>query len=385
MKAYIICFVLTMIFTILAENNFKKNNKRIAIFFSIFAIFIPSFICGIRAFGVGRDIGIYVIPALEKAISSDFSTYINSYVASKNEIGYMIFVYIISYFSSNLNVLLFFIQLIPVIAVFIFAYYYREEIPMWFVMLTYLLTWYLRSYTIMRQSIAVAFILLSIITFEKKKMLKTAILFLLAFVFHKSTIIAIGIYGIIWLCNTKKLKNRDKMIIYIFLLILVCVALFTYEQILNFFTYEFKILPERFVGYLDSEYANDEMQISITETVFRLIFIILGLLYILLHRKKDKLDSNFVKFFLFLIVAMGPYIISFKVSNVERMNYYYYYPALLYVVPSLTKIFKNNKYNKVVSSIILIAILFIFWFYKYPIQKNCETYPYRTEIIEFLN
>lgn len=385
MKAYVICFILTIIFTYLAERSFKNEYKINGIFFSICAIFVPTFICGVRMIGVGRDITIYVLPALEKAVSFDFSKYLNSYIASQTETGYMIFVYIISLFSSNLNVLLFFIQLIPATAVFVFAYYYRKEIPMWFVMTTYLLTWYLRSYTMMRQSMAVGLILLSIITFEKKKNLKTIILFILAFLFHKSTIIAIGLYGLIWICDTKKIKNRDKIIIYIFLFLIICIALYTYVPILNFLTYDLKLLPERFVRYLDSEFTNDELQVSVTETAFRLIFIILGSIYILLQRKKSNIDNNFIKFFLFFIVALGPYIISFKIVNAERMNYYYYYPALLYMIPALVKIFKNDKYNKTLSSIILITILFVFWFYKYPIKKNCETYPYKTEIIKFLN
>lgn len=385
MKAYILCFILTILFTYLAEINFKRKNKKRAIFFSIFAIFIPTFICGVRTSEVGRDIGIYVSPTLNLALKYDFNAYINSYLTNLAETGFLIFVYMVSKLTSNLNVLLFLIQLVPCASVFIFAYYYREKIPMWFVMTTYLLTWYLRSYTMMRQSIAVGIILLSIIAFEKKKKIATIGLFLLACTFHKSAIISIGLYLVIWICNTQKMVKRTKIIIIILLFFVMSIVLYMYEPILNLLTYDLKLLPERFVSYLDSKYVNDELQVSITETLFRIIFIILGIIYLLMQSKKGKTDSDFTKFFIFFIISMGPYIISFKIINAERMNYYYYYPALLYIVPSLTKIFKKDKLNKNISSLILIAILFAFWFYKYPINKNCDTYPYKTEIIKFLN
>ena len=171
MKGYLLCFILTIVFTYFAEINFKKEKKGFAIIFSIIAIFIPTFICGIRSADVGRDIEIYVSPLLNSTKIMNFSEYINFNI-KYFELGYVFYVYIISKINSGLNFLLFFIQLIPCAATFIFAYNYRKQIPMWFVMTTYLLTWYLRSYTMMRQSIAVAFILLSIITFEKKQKLE---------------------------------------------------------------------------------------------------------------------------------------------------------------------------------------------------------------------
>lgn len=382
MKAYILCFTLTIIFTILAEKNLKKKNKKKAIFFSIIAIFIPTFICGIRNSEVGRDIEIYVSPILKQALKLNFLPYMHS---SNTERGYMVFVYIISKISSSLNVLLFFIQLIPCTATFIFAYSYRKEIPMWFVMTTYLLTWYLRSYTMMRQSIAVAFILLSIITFQKKQIFKTIILFTLAVLFHKSAIVATGLYFVIYVCDIKKINFKSKIMIFAGLFVIMCGMIFFYESIIRYLSYDVGILPERFAGYLNSQFATEELQVSFSETMYRLIFILLGLLYCTIINKKEKKDTNFIKFFIFYLISMGPYIISFKVSNAERMNYYYYYPSLLYIVPGLTKIVKNNKVNKIIISTFLIAILFAFWFFKYPIKKNCETYPYKTEIIKFLN
>lgn len=382
MKAYVVCFIFTILFTCLAEKNLKKGYKKKGIINLIIAIFIPTFICGIRMSDVGRDVSIYVTPVFQMAIESSLFVYMNSFVLNIAEPGYLLFTYFVSKIGSNINVLLFFIQLIPCSITFIFAYYYREKIPMWMIIVTYLLTWYLRSYTIMRQSIAIAIIIISIITFEKKKKMTTFLLFLLAFSFHKSVIIAIGIYFVFWIIDTKKMKNKNKIILGMVSLGFMCLLLYNYENLLSILVYNIRILPEKFIYYLNLNELNGTNSFSGSEILFRIIFIVLGFIYLFIDNKEK---TTFVKYYIMFLVSMGPYIISFKIPNVERMSYYYYYPALLYIVPKLTDMVKNDKFNKIIISITLSMILFIFWFYKYPISKHCETYPYKTEILNFLN
>ena len=156
-------------------------------------------------------------------------------------------------------------------------------------------------------------------------------------------------------------------------------------SLLDFFVYNVQILTERFYTYLDSEYVNDSYELSVTEISFRTIFIVLGLFYVISNKKRKIVDSDFNKYFLLYLVALVPFVISFKIINAERMGYYYIYPGLLYIVPSITKMFKKDRTNQITSGLILIATLFVFWFYKYPIKKNCETYPYRSDVIKLLN
>lgn len=384
MKGYLLCFILTIVFTYFAEINFKKEKKGFAIIFSIIAIFIPTFICGIRSSDVGRDIEIYVSPLLNSTKIMNFSEYINFNI-KYFELGYVFYVYIISKINSGLNFLLFFIQLIPCAATFIFAYNYRKQIPMWFVMTTYLLTWYLRSYTMMRQSIAVAFILLSIITFEKKQKFKTLVLFILAVLFHKSTFVAVGLYFIIFLIDTKAINNKSKFIIMMIMSIVVSIALCFYEDLI-YLLYDWGIVPTRYIDYFsNADFANETIQVSFSETLFRFVFLALGLNYCMILNKNNEKNNTFLKYFVFYLLSMGPYIISFKIINAERMNYYYYYPALLYIVPESVKIVKKDMLNKAIMTCLIVSILFVFWFFKYPIKNSCDTYPYKTDILRFLN
>lgn len=383
MIAYIICFTLTPIFTYLAEKNFKNNNKKIGVAFSIVAVFIPTFICGIRRIGIGRDMDLYVEPVFKVALSRTFDSYIGTYMIRDIERGYAVFVYIVSKISSNIHLLFFLIQLFPCSAVYYFAYKNRERIPMWLVMMVYLLTWYCRSYTIMRQSIAIGFILIAILKTQEKKYIQTVLYFIIATLFHSSTLISIGLFIIIWINNTFE-KNK-KILIYFFVIIILCAVVISYQNILYFFTYKIELLPDKFYKYLNNnDYALEKTSIRTTETIFRIGCAIFGFIYLKII--KDEEEKNiFMQYFMFLVMEWIMYIISFKITNAIRIGYYYYYIGLLYVIPSLIKTVKRDAFNKGICCLAIIGYLGIFWFIRFPIKKDCETYPYKTDIITVLN
>lgn len=211
MVAYIICFTTTILFTYVAEKFLNKNKKKMWIFFSIVAIVIPTFFAGVRAQGVGRDMTMYVINFLELAVKYDFSEYMGICNTTSVEAGYSILVYLISKISSDFHYVLFFIQLIPCLAIYYFAYKNREISKMWIIMLVYMLTLYLKSFTIMRQSIAVGLIAISLIKFKDKKYIKTLIFFVMAYMFHTSAVIAVFMYIIIYVNNLKQVNLKQKV------------------------------------------------------------------------------------------------------------------------------------------------------------------------------
>ena len=69
MKAYILCFVITLVFTYLAQKqiNAKKRVDGISLIYIFICIFTLCFIAGVRNIHVGRDVEIYVIPVIELA------------------------------------------------------------------------------------------------------------------------------------------------------------------------------------------------------------------------------------------------------------------------------------------------------------------------------
>ena len=107
---YIIMFVITILFTYIAERNFDKKNKFIGVIFSILAIALPSIVAGLRNLDIGLDISVYVEQNFQTALQSQsFKECLGNL---NTDFLYIVINYIISRMSDNINVLLFIIELI---------------------------------------------------------------------------------------------------------------------------------------------------------------------------------------------------------------------------------------------------------------------------------
>ena len=100
--------------------------------------------------------------------------------------------------------------------------------------------------------------------------------------------------------------------------------------------------------------------------------------------KKDK-KYNIESYFIFLIIDLFMFSISFKISNAFRMGHYYGIPAMLLTIPVLTNVFKQDKINKIISTILLVAILVFYWFYSNILYRGSGIYPYVSDVLTILN
>lgn len=381
MIAYLICFTVTLFCTSIAQKCLDKKKKCMWIVFSILSISIPSFFAGVRAMGVGRDMTMYVSNFWELSNKYNLGRYIEICNTTSVEIGYCMFVYIISTLFKNIHVLLFFIQLIPCFSVYYFAYKNKEKVKMWMVMLIYLLTMYLKSYTIMRQCIAVGIILISIVKFNEKKYIKSILLFLMAYFFHNSAIVAIFMYAIIYMNNSKNITDKQKNVIYIISLGIMSIFMLEYDSLLYFFSFDIEILPKKFYNYLSSDYFSNNIEVVKTDAILKIIYFTFSMILLM---KKDR-NKNDIPYVIFIVVDIIIFLISFKMTNISRIGYYFFYPAILYLTPRFTNIFKNNPVNKRGIYAIFFMVLLSYWIYTYPIKEDCETYPYKSDIIQIFN
>ena len=383
MIAYIVCLGATLVFTNSAEKCLNKKNKMLWIFFSVLAIFVPAFFAGIRAETVGRDISYYVSNIFEYAVKYDYGKYIDICNKTSVEIGYCIFVYVVSIISKDLHFLLFFIQLVPCASVYYFAYKNRENSKMIFVMLIYLLTLYLKSYTIMRQSMALGIIMISIIKFKEGKYISTIIAFFIAIMFHNSAVMALIVYAIIYINNFKRLSSRSKRIIYIMMIGILSLVVLEYKNIIYIFTYNIPVLPSKFYNYLSSNYYSNNLEIVKTDAILKMVCMFFSVFLIFAKAEKKKNDDNIYVFFLIIDIII--FILSFKMTNISRIGYYFFYPSIMYLIPRFLTVFKDDKTNRMGAYLIFISVLLSFWIYTYPIKKDCETYPYKSDIITIFN
>ena len=375
MIPYIVVFTLTLLLTYYAEKYFKNNEIKKAVFLVSIAIFIMSFLAAIRDDNVGKDIITYVIPSFKWAQGMNFFEFMNT---GNLEFGYMIFVYIITKLFNNYHFILFFLQMIVCVILFIYAYKQKDKMSMVWIVLTYLLLFYNDTFTMMRQSVAYSFILLSLIFLKQKKYFKTGIFYLLAISFHTTAFIAILLYALMILNYTDRISEKKKKKINITLVCLFFIGIFIYQPILYVFTNIIPILPNKFYAYLNSVYYLNEINISKSILLFKSIMIT-----IVIYMKKVLKDKEMDLALILLLIDMSIYIMSFKLTPIMRLGFYFTYPVLINIIPRIPQVVKKNNWNKIYINIFVIIFLFTFWYFTNIIKyESGGTYPYTSKIFE---
>ena len=200
MWIYLICFMISCLLLKIAEKSPQKLIYKILVGI---ALIIPCLLAGLRADTIGTDVKVYVEPMFELACSSQsFSDYLDMrWIASWTykyvkdiEIGFTVLVYCIAKIFGNLNVLLTCIEILIIIPFYKGISYFKKEISVWLCMLTFYLINYNVTLNMMRQWIAMAFLLYGFRYIIEKKPLKFIIINLLAMTFHKSAIFGLLFY-----------------------------------------------------------------------------------------------------------------------------------------------------------------------------------------------
>lgn len=375
MIPYLIVFLIVILNTYRAQTLYKKGYKFRGTIYVFISIIIMSVLAAVRNDEIGKDILVYVIPSFSWAQNYDFVEFMK---IGNLDSGYMIFTFIITKIFNDYHWILFFIQFIISSLIYFFAYKEKEDIPMWLVMVVFLLVMYNDTLTMMRQSIAILIILLSYVSLRERKYIKTIILYISAIFFHNTAVIAIIGYLFIKINYSKKMKESKKIYANIILFIICTMCVLFYQKILYVFTFNLGWLPIRFYDYFDTEYYLDTIIISKSTLLFKILCILISVVYNNIY-KKDKISKLII---IFLLIDLEIYILSLRFGPIMRLGYYFSYPALLYLIPQITNILKKDKYNKICSYVIIIMSLFSFWYFNNIVHNESgNTYPYKSDIL----
>ena len=205
---------------------------------------------------------------------------------------------------------------------------------------------------------------------EKRKFIKYFLLILFASLFHSSAWIALALYFINVLLNNKNEQIYSFLIVAVGLLVVL--AFPTVIEILN----NMKILPERYYAYL-SWYVREEAGFNLIETVFRLFWIIL---YLLFYKKITKQNDLYKMFGMACILDVILFQLKNTIQYTDRLAFYFGYMQIL-MYPVIIKSINNKKSQQLVINFISIIMLIGFWYYKFVILRSCEVYPYTSSIL----
>lgn len=384
MIPYLICFLSTILFTYIAEINFKKKRKIVGIIFSICAILIPSIMAGIRDMTIGSDTSGYPLNIFNKSkMYNNFKIVLEN---TNEEFGFVLLGYVTSLLTSDIHYYLFFIELITMSFIYLFAYYKRDKVPMCFFITIYMLMCYSESLCIMRQHIALAIFLYSIKFLEQKKYIRMSLLFLLSTQLHTTAVVGIIIY-ILYILEESKLTKKKKNIIYCIIISCIIVMIIQYSNIVNLLIYRLKILPERYsIYFAEGKYYNDIINFSSSRIIFKLFWLMITIISFYVKKVNKMEDTKNEKICILLfIIDILIYIFSLRFIVLSRMSYFLFYPAIFLSLKSLNNICKKDTFNQIICYIIIISI-FIVYFYvtivrNADIEGGYNTYPYRSDII----
>lgn len=366
MIIYLITFFITCVLCAVLQKYIKS--KILKVIFSILIILIPSIIGGFRDLTIGTDVLVYG----EKnfAYANSYQNIINYITSYDIDVGYLAINFLVSRFTDNVHVFLFVLQLIINTLVFVTIYRYKEKVPLWLSMLCYLTLYYCRTFNYLRQSIALAIVFWGIRYIEKRQFVKYFIAVLFASLFHTSAWIALLLYIINIVLNS---KNE---MIYSFIIVasalFVVLAFPIVMELLN----NMNILPERYYNYL-TRYARDEAHINLTETIFRLFWIVL---YLLFYKKITKQDGMYKMFGMACILDVILFQLKNTIQYTDRLAFYFGYMQIL-MYPIIIKNINDKKNQQLVINFISIILLLGFWYYKFVMLKSCEVYPYTSSIL----
>ncbi len=367
MKAYLLCFILTLLFAYLAERCLKQEKKKKGIFFLLVALFIPCFIAGARALTVGRDVQSYFLVLFNGFIKGESFFVVTA--RANVEFGYSLLIYISSIFK-NISFALFVTQFFICFPIYLLAYKKRETYSITFIIFIFLLTLYSLSFNLLRQAIAISFIVYGISLYEEENR-KWLVYFLIAVSFHYSAIICLLM--ILTMYINKNYKKDRLFYIFLILMFVVSITIF-FKPLLTLF-------PNKYSVYIGSKY--DISNFSIVSIIKKMYWIILCLLY--LNRYKLKQDENYsstLSYTTFFLMDFILYFMSLQLSSAGRLGYYFLYPGYFLFIPKFKEIFKEKH---IVNCIIIISLI-IFWYNMTVVNSEVNaTYPYISNSVDFLN
>lgn len=354
----------TFVFVVSTCFFFIASKKKAAItIYSLLGILIPSIIAGLRDLSVGTDTELYY------PIYTTIAT-ANSIVEVGDSINtewfYIVISFIADYFGGY-PFLLFICQLLTITLVYLTAYRLRKYVCVWLVMFLYFCFFYNFSLNIMRQCVAVAYVL-SISRFLWKKEYKKYLIYsLLSIIFHTSAIIGCIFIFIIYRISLIQKSNNKYIIITLYL----CGMTFMY-LLFRELGYIFDLMSiGRFSEY--TNYLSGDGFVSATDLLYRFFFLLL----LLIARKYTMLPEN-IRFIYLLILITEFFLLMLGLYS------HYVYRIALYLTIShlffLSLISQSNKFtqaSRIIFTCCIASIGYLYWIWLIAYRDSSATIPYK--------
>lgn len=377
MIIYLIGFALSTALIAIAE----KKDKKTFLILSVFALLIPCVIAALRAHTVGTDVQVYLKPMVESAIASTgyrdyfahfwFEKWKNLFV-SDYELGFSLIVYIVAKLTRWLPAVLFTLQALTIVPFYAALARTRRSTPLWLGMLAYFFFSYNVSLNLMRQWIAMAFLLLAFRMLLEKRPIGLTVFTLAAVLFHYSAVIAIPIYLVFAYIalhrnvklQIKKFRMSGYTIAVSTLTVLAILALMNLGTLLRIMS---SLGLDRFSNYL----VGDQLRLLPNQILLRLPLLAIFLINWKYFRKKGAVAAFYLAMLLLDMVASQ--LVSVDMYSFRIAAYFFLFATL--AIPTMYSTLESTP-RRILTAICLIGYMLAYWYYTFVMQGRHETVPY---------
>lgn len=364
---YLGTFLLSAILLVISRRCIK--NKIIKNIMTIASLLIPIIIAGIR-YGIGTDY--YSYTDIFRHINSNKLTFFE--LLKKYEPFHIILCKLIGLFGGDRQIVFGVYAILTILFTYKAIQGQKENIPLFYPMLMYLVIFFPYSYNGMRESLAVSILFYAYTFLKKEKLspLKASVLNIFALTVHYASFIALP-FILLW-TFLKKSKRREIIIIGIYLAIVVVIyliAIFMPENI------EQSSIFYKFLRYLKNK---EEIDIGIGLIAIRVPII---LILILFAKKMKKVNPDMKLYFTMYIISIILMYLGYINITLNRFaNYFTIIEVILIAtfiqIPSKARHAKHKINYSILAKIGLIFYIVFQFTYTFYYSNTGELFPYRT-------
>ena len=367
---YLATFAVSLLFIYF---GLKQNNKILKWLFFVVGLAVPCVLAGLRDITVGTDTGGYVLNYYKIAATSDsFGSYMDTikYNYASNDLIYSFISYVFGKSGLSFHALLFLVECLIVVPIFVaIRNYASDKKSVLLGMGIFYLTLFNMSLNMVRQSLAISFIVLAfsflpkLVTKNKKYWFLLIISILIAIGFHNTAIVSILIFILYFILNTDKIPLKGKKIVSVFVVITALASLMFYRQILTLVGAS-GIYPKAlaYIGNYSTfnfDYLGTALNFGI------LVMILLG------WQKKKDIFLVVLSIVNVIVALLGSFI-----TYSQRLSYYSLFILLFLYLPKLSEVLLKKKDYRKVLYMLFCLFIFVQWIVIILINNSHETLPY---------
>ena len=370
---YLFIFLVSAALFLLAQNAYENENYKTFYGLSYSAIIWLSFWAGCRDVTIGTDTIIYGLDVYADAYHSTTPVFDAFEDITWIEPLFFLLNKLASYFG-GFGFALFLIMFVQLTFAFHGLKHFIEKVPIWLSMLAYVLLFYNLTLNLMRQGIAIAFVLYCYKYIEQRKIHWLLIMSVVGFFWHKTS--TVGFLFLIFLYFFYGKSNKTQLVMLFTAIPLIFIVLIYFLPLLEYLTESYEVLSH----YSNYGGENDEMEASLStiEIGSRLLMITL---VAFIWSFKVLPNEYFYIFTLLIILDLSCKFLGVYTYNVTRLSYYF--NAL--EIPFLFKILNADKissyHRTIMNSAILLSFGFMLLWLSF-LKGDNETYPYVSKILQ---